>query len=387
MPNAKHLRAKEASTKEASGILVYLVEELGDARLRANQLKQYVAKALEVVNESEQKDHIYEVAADYLHGIPDTLFKLEKALDAAAMAASRMDYEEIKQGLKPEKAEELERVLEDVRLQYLKRRSDPMSAKKAADVMDALATAIDATGEVPTEELAGLIAEVEETEGQGGQKQARRKDPADFFRQAAEYVRTTRNPDMKSLIASMRRVLADSLVEAGAGEEFQKVNPKITDEEVEEINEMHEKNKDVVKEKAKKANLDLESPSNITAQAKFEAAFEAAKFARMGAHQGKSRKAAFFGLNAIQTLAEALAILSPDYDDKFSMIANRVSQMRMAVVSDAARTDVLGGGGDEEMMAVFAADDAEEQEEAQQQKAQQQKQAGRYGPYTRRRVG
>jgi hypothetical protein len=163
---------KMASTKEASGILVYLVEELGDARLRASQLKQYVAQALELVEDSEKKDHIHEVAANLLHGIPETLFKLDKALDAAAMAASRMDYEEIKQGLKPEKAEELERVLKDVRLQYLKRRSTPedkpMSeiAKTAAPrpkdtreaILDYLLNSLE-YAESPREEVDGLVGE------------------------------------------------------------------------------------------------------------------------------------------------------------------------------------------------------------------------------------
>lgn len=224
------------------------MEELGDARLRAAQLKQYVAAALELVEKSEKRDHFYEVAANLIHGIPDVLFKLDKSLDAAAMAAARMDYEEIKQGLKPEKAEELERVLEDVRLHYLKRRSSVMNAKEASVCLDKFAQVTATEGRVPTADLARLIANLEQ-----GQKTATSKDPSEFFREAAEYLRSTPNPSRRELVATLRRVLADALVaedvEAGAGEEFKKVNPDISDEAVKKIDEMHEEHKDVVKDK------------------------------------------------------------------------------------------------------------------------------------------
>jgi hypothetical protein len=119
---------KDAGTqKQASGVLVYLTEELGDARLRCAQLKKYVKETLDLVEKSEHRDHFFEVAGHLIHGIPDVLLRLDNALDAAAMAAARLDYEEIKNGLLPEKAEELENVLEDVRMRYLKRRSSEVS--------------------------------------------------------------------------------------------------------------------------------------------------------------------------------------------------------------------------------------------------------------------
>ncbi len=379
------------TSKEASGVLVYLIEELGDARLRASQLKQYVAAAQELVEKSEKKDHIHEVAADILHGLPDTLFKLDKALDAAAMAASRMDYEEIKQGLKPEKAEELERVLEDVRLQYLNRRSEPMNAKKAAELLDVFATATDATGTVPTTELSGLIAQLER-----GQKQASKKDPAVFFREAAEYLRSTPNPSRRELAATLRRVLADNLdleaagkkspreekaladlitfgptgfqlspmspkeaeevlrekynysdsdikrlktaaddfdMEAGAGEQFKKVNPDISDEAVERINEQHEKNKDVVKEKHA-AGTDPKVEL-------FDKAYISAKLAHSAAAQGNARKAASYGVTAIEQMTRALGSITPSHADFLSAVGEKVDGKRAAIVSDAVKADVL----------------------------------------------
>jgi hypothetical protein len=131
-----------ATPKEASGIMVYLIDELGDARLRCAQLKKYIKEATDLIEKSEHRDHFFEVAGHLIHGVPDTMMRLDNALDAAAMAASRLDYDEIKNNLKPEKAEELENVLQDVRMRYLNRRSTEGAAvdAKTASASDSIAT-------------------------------------------------------------------------------------------------------------------------------------------------------------------------------------------------------------------------------------------------------
>lgn len=257
------LKRNAGRGKTASGIIVYLNEELGDARLRSLQLKQYVAKALELVEKSNQRDHLFEVAGHIIHGMPDVLFKLEKALEAAAMAASRMDYEEIKQGLKPEKAEELEGVLEDIRLHYLKRRSSDMSRY-----------------------------------------------------------------DYRSMWASDE----DSTL-AGAGAEFQKQNPKITDEEAAEIDEMHEKNRDVVKDKSAAAPSEA-----LTA---FQTAMLEAKTAYSMASRGNDKMAALNGIESIQSMTMALGHIAPQHKDKLLGLGEKIALLRTVVKQDAGKADVL----------------------------------------------
>src|SRR5690554_4534459 len=110
----------EGASKEASAT-IYLVEELGDARLLCDQLLRYIERATQLIEKSEKRDHFFEVAGDLLQGIPETAFKLQKALQAVALATNRIDYEEVKQELRPEKAEELEKVLEDVRIRPVRR--------------------------------------------------------------------------------------------------------------------------------------------------------------------------------------------------------------------------------------------------------------------------
>lgn len=121
------------SDKTGSAVL-YLQEELTDARLRCDQLKRLIDRAIRHVGQSKQRDFLYEIAGDLIYGVPDTLFKLDKALDAAALASSRLDYEELKQQLKPEKVEELENVLNEVRIRHIDRRSPHIQPKNPGGV-------------------------------------------------------------------------------------------------------------------------------------------------------------------------------------------------------------------------------------------------------------
>lgn len=112
---------RTAGTSRKAGVSIYIQEELSDARLRLDELKNYVVRALELVNASNQRDHLYAIAGDIIHAIPETLLKLERSLQATAMAVNKLDYEELRQILRPEKVDELERVLEEVRMRIPRR--------------------------------------------------------------------------------------------------------------------------------------------------------------------------------------------------------------------------------------------------------------------------
>jgi hypothetical protein len=114
------------ATNHTAGATIYIQEELSDARLRCDELKGYIVRVLDLVNESPKKDHFYAVAGDVIEAVPNTLMKLEKALEAAALAMNKIDYEELRQSLRPDKVDELERVLEDVRLKMPRRTGNPI---------------------------------------------------------------------------------------------------------------------------------------------------------------------------------------------------------------------------------------------------------------------
>jgi hypothetical protein len=196
--------------KEASGISVFLLEELGDARLRCAQLRKYVDEAVTLINKSKFRDHFFEVAAHLIHGIPDTLLRMDKALMAAALGASKLDYEEIKDELRPEKVDELEEVLKDIRIRRVKRQSEEkvMKIPEAVEQLERLATAAEETGVVNTELLASLISQLEgstKTATEGGKV-------AGVLRELVVGLQKEgKRPSRLDLAFNLRRVLADSL--------------------------------------------------------------------------------------------------------------------------------------------------------------------------------
>lgn len=109
-----------------AGATAYLQEEISDARLYCEEIKRHVVRAIELVNASTHKEHLYAIAGDIVYGVPSLLSKLETALNATAMAVDKIDYEELRQTLKPEKVDELERVLEEVRLIIPRRTGNPI---------------------------------------------------------------------------------------------------------------------------------------------------------------------------------------------------------------------------------------------------------------------
>lgn len=267
-------RSRQASS---TGLLVFVNSELGEARLRCAQLTKYVKEVTDLIEKSEHRDHFFEVAGHLIHGIPDTVLRLDNALDSAAMGVSRLDYDEVKNGLLPAKAEALENVLQDNRLRYLPRRSmeNTMNAKTAAYFLNKIAN-ISEKGQVPTRALQVLIAQLE---GQDRTASTLAPKAALAFRNIARELTAQRNPSRLKLAGVLRRILADTMEMpseqaqqqqggcaectggcqqgqqqqqqagvlqplAGAGEQFQKRTPSISDADVEVINEMHEKNKD-----------------------------------------------------------------------------------------------------------------------------------------------
>jgi len=210
------LQRNHSQTKVASGISVFLMEELGDARLRCAQLKKYLDEAVKLIEKSGERDHFFEVAAHLIHGIPDTLLRMDKALSAAAMAAAKMDYEEIKDSLRPEKVEELEKALEDVRIRRVQRRSKEvescMKIPEAVARLEHLAASIEATGTVNASELSSLIVSLE---GQSVKKASATTEIADVLRNLSASLLDTSDPENRPsrvlLAATLRRVLGDTM--------------------------------------------------------------------------------------------------------------------------------------------------------------------------------
>jgi len=85
------MQDKRASSAAAWALLT---EGVTSARLEAHRLRHLISRGLSVVEASEAKEHIYQVAGDIILGAPKRLQGLEIALDRTALALSKMgeDY-------------------------------------------------------------------------------------------------------------------------------------------------------------------------------------------------------------------------------------------------------------------------------------------------------
>lgn len=213
MKNPDGCMQRARRQKMASGVTVYLMEELGDARLNCAQLTHYIDLARQIVEKSPQRDHIFESAGHLLQAIPEHLFKLEKSLQAVALAADRLDYEEIKQDLKPEKVEELERVLKDVRIRNVPHRSEPripMNPMQAAEEIQKIATETRANGSVPMASLLTLIASLEGQDRTASDVTV----TADFLEEMGKSLLKPvagKSPSRVQLATTLRKIAADHL--------------------------------------------------------------------------------------------------------------------------------------------------------------------------------
>jgi len=78
---------KKANSQAAWALLT---EGVTAARLEAHRLQHMTNRATRLVNESSQKDHLYEMAGDIIVALPDRLNHLITDLDRTALALSRM---------------------------------------------------------------------------------------------------------------------------------------------------------------------------------------------------------------------------------------------------------------------------------------------------------
>jgi DNA-directed RNA polymerase subunit F len=239
-----------AAIAKKAGITVYLMEELTDARLRCEQLKKFVERGCRLISQSPHRDHFYEVAGDVLYGIPDSLFRLDKALGATALAASRLDYEELKQQLKPEKVEELEDVLRNVRIRQIDRRSpfiQPMPQPMAQPGAPGLNPPLPVQGKTAMfkaasqSHIAGALHRI------AGEVEAGTIPPREASLRLRRVLMAL-SQTAQEAVQAMGDIQGSSREEVMKG--FKSANPDLTKEQLEEIADHWEKNKDVVKDKA-----------------------------------------------------------------------------------------------------------------------------------------
>jgi hypothetical protein len=309
--------------KTGGGITVYLMEELTDARLRCDQLKRYVDQAMRLVSQSSQRDHVYEVAGNLLYGIPDALMRLDKALSATALAASRLDYEELKQELRPEKVEELENVLKDVRI----RRFDRSSSEAEGTTMIKFATGTDVA-----KALRQVASSIESQERRGV------------------------NPSRSAIVASLMRIVSNvdpRLAESAKQSRFEEGKPadptkEMSPEDAKKWEESNDEHED--KFKKKEARFEGGKPADPTKHMSPE---DAKKWEDANDEHGDKFKKEAFANDVYRAVAKVQRALTHEVINPLKVLARSVDDQgiyRMAggeyrpdtQVSDVVRAALAG---------------------------------------------
>lgn len=81
------MKNKQASSQAAWALLM---EGVASARVETHRLQHLLVRALELVEQSEQREHLYQVAGDIIEGIPARMERLEGILDRTSLALSQM---------------------------------------------------------------------------------------------------------------------------------------------------------------------------------------------------------------------------------------------------------------------------------------------------------
>ena len=84
------MNEKTASSQAAWALLT---EGVSASRLEVHRIQHMVARVMKLVESSEEKDHLYQVAGDVIEGLPKRLNSLEIALDRTGFALSKMGIE------------------------------------------------------------------------------------------------------------------------------------------------------------------------------------------------------------------------------------------------------------------------------------------------------
>lgn len=76
------------ASSQAAWALV--TEGVSSARVEAHRLKHLINRAMKLVEQSDHKEHLHQVAGDLIQGAPRRLERLELDLDRTSLALSKM---------------------------------------------------------------------------------------------------------------------------------------------------------------------------------------------------------------------------------------------------------------------------------------------------------
>ena len=85
--------SKVDKTASSQAAWALLIEGVARARLEAHRMRHLTDRSLRLVEDSEHKEHLYQIAGDIIISLPKRLEEMEIALDRTSLALSKMGEE------------------------------------------------------------------------------------------------------------------------------------------------------------------------------------------------------------------------------------------------------------------------------------------------------
>ena len=83
----------KSKTAGSQATWALLTEGVTRARLDSHRIRHMINRALKLVEDSEDKEHLYQIAGDIIEGISERMDQLDASLDRTGLALSRIGEE------------------------------------------------------------------------------------------------------------------------------------------------------------------------------------------------------------------------------------------------------------------------------------------------------
>lgn len=88
-----------------------LQDHISDARISLHQLEDIVERSIDLINESDKKEHIYSEAGDMIYNVTGLIEDLKDSILSLAYMAGRRDYRDLKNRIPVEERNEIDETI------------------------------------------------------------------------------------------------------------------------------------------------------------------------------------------------------------------------------------------------------------------------------------
>jgi hypothetical protein len=112
---AQRVARRFLAEEKEDHVLFFVSREIAKARLEIIRLSQLVEAGRNFIDQSEARDHFYEVAGHLIKAVPECVEEIGDSVNAASMAMAVLEKPLVRRRTDPLKTKELERVIQQAK--------------------------------------------------------------------------------------------------------------------------------------------------------------------------------------------------------------------------------------------------------------------------------